>query len=259
MEEINNSREKLFLDDLKVVKSILLTAFNGEEKSLTKLERLLPQLVLNSNKDYPGAKLEYRLKEVVSEVVNVINENNLKYNVIDSLNLGKIKKEFFNELSNQLDSSKLSQLKFFEKPDEEQKARNKYLDNLVLRIKDSIKNNDTLKFPLIKSEIERLNLKYINGLSTKLLSDNILENQNIIKVIGKPILDSINQIKTIAELAQLDLKGIDISEQASILNKAKTPGLISESDASFAARVLITQQKALKAMAKINKNDVERE
>lgn len=246
-----------FINDIKNIDKIILKALNdGDDKSFEKLDNVLHQMIFDTNGYYSGTKQEFRLKEVISQISNVIENNKLNYKELDKLQLNKIKKEFFNELLEQVGESKLKNLKFLSNGDELKEIRDKYVTELVEKVLLCSKTKDlNIKQELevdIKQEIENLNFKFLGAFTSKLIASNIKITKDIENIIGTPIVEGINNIKNIANKAKYDLSGIDISEQATILNRAKTPGAVSQEDASFAASVLHTQQMALKQMKKNN-------
>lgn len=246
-----------FLNDLKNIDKIIVNALNnGDDKSLEKLDNVLQQMIFDTNGYYSGTKQDFRLKEVISKVSNVIENNNINYKELDKLHLNKIKKEFFSELLEQVGETKLKNLKFLSNGDELKEIRDKYVSELVEKVLLCSKTKDlNIKKELsinIQQEIENLNFKFLGAFTSKLIDSNIKITKDIENIIGTPIVEGINKIKNIADKAKFDLSGIDISEQATILNRAKTPGAVSQEDASFAASVLHTQQMALKQMKKSN-------
>ena len=249
-----------FLKDLKNAETIIFNGFKGEENSIKKLDNLLNNLILDANKYYVGTTQEFRLKNIVNLVINVIDENSLNYQVIDNLSLPQVKKIFQGELLEQAGEGKLKQLKFLSKGDDLKEIRERYVDELILKIKGNLekdKKDPTKEIEQleINDEISKLNLKFINSLSTKLLSSELKIDKNLEKVVGKSLIEGIKQIHKLLEQAQVDLSTFDISEQARILYMARKPGAISETDASLAAKVLITQQKVLKAQSKNSQVD----
>lgn len=259
-----------FKDNLNQSKNILVLGLSKEEnlEAFTKMNSVINSFISDPNKYYSGTKINDRINLVVDFIKNMVEENNdlLSYSNLKKMNFSnkQNKEEFLLALK---DKGCIASIKSNDKERENaelKEIRDKYTLELMEKIKSNLNNTSNLsKEDLniekqnLKNEVEQLNFKFASSLSDKIIKSKIELNKELGEIVGEPMINSINKIKEIAKEQNIDLEGIDVSEQAKILYLAKQPGRVTAEEASFAAKVLINQRIHLTNLKKNNEPDIE--
>lgn len=245
------NKEQEFISDLIKAEQIFLNGLISKEiKLISKASKLIEQMILNSSKYYNYVSAEFRLKNIVQFISNIIKENNLKYLSIDQLELGKAKQLFQYELVNQVNKKLLSDLKFMINSNENKEQIDNLINELfnrVIKVKDldNNLNNEQLKNNLL-SEITSLSNKFTTKLTTKIACSNINLDLKLENLVGKNIVTSAKKQRNVFKENNFDLTEENVSEQARILGDDSR----CAAERTFAAKVLCAQNWALRGKEK---------